>query len=339
MSGERCRMSTSVVVGPERHGVVRHALTIADLTGSPVLRLSDPREPTETSTTPIVHLHYTDHLFAASSDAAMTMCCQLLERLARPAVVTLHDVPNGERTAHDRRRAPAYRRLAGSVQAVVVSSEHERERLRDCGVVAAPTVIPLPIGPTAPGADACAFEVVGAMVAVLGHIYPGKGHRDVLEALSTRHEDASLWAIGAVSPGHDDVLGELERFAARARRRFIVTGHVDESILAAAVRRADVPIVPAVAPSASASLATWIAHGRRPLTAASPYAAELEAAAPGLVTSYRPHDRQALAAAIAGAMANPSSTMRTAPIPERFRGIAVGQQHLEVYRRIVERHG
>ena len=68
--------------------------------------------------------------------------------------------------------------------------------------------------------------------------------------------------------------------------------------LAAAIRRVDVPVVPATAPSASASLATWIAHGRRPLTADSAYADELVAASPELVTSYPPHDARLLAAAI-----------------------------------------
>ena len=220
-----------------------------------------------------------------------------------------------------------------------MSSNHEGERLRACGVSAEPTVIPLPIEPIAPVAASEAFEVAGPMVAVLGHIYPGKGHRAVLEALSTRRDDLALWAVGAVSPGHDDLLGELERFAVRARRRFVVTGHLDDASLAAAIRRADVPVVPAVAPSASASLATWIAHGRRPLTADSAYARELTSGALELLTRYRPDDPQDLASAISQALAEPASTVRSAPIPERFRGRTVAAQHCAVYRRVAECHG
>ena len=340
MSRPGCQLlSTSVVVGPEHHGVVRHAIAVARLTGSPVLRLPDPRERPATPTTPIAHLHYTDRLFGSTSDRAAGACLELIRRLACPAVVTLHDVPNGNCTEHDRRRAAAYRHLATSVDAVVVSSGHERERLRACGVSAEPTVIPLPIEPIAPVAATETFDVAGPMVAVLGHIYPGKGHRAVLEALSTRRDDLALWAVGAVSPGHDDLLGELERFAVRARRRIVVTGHLDDAALAAAVRRTDVPVVPAAAPSASASLATWIAHGRRPLTADSAYAGELVAEAPELVMRYRPNDVRELAAAISRALDEPASTVQSAPIPERFRGRAVAAQHRAVYRGVADRRG
>ena len=126
MSGPGPRLATSVVVGPEHHGVVRHAIAVAGLTGSPVLRLSDPGERPVAPTTPVVHLHYTDRLFGATSDRAAGACLELIRRLACPAVVTLHDVPNGGCTPHDRRRAAAYRALAASVDGVVVSSDHER---------------------------------------------------------------------------------------------------------------------------------------------------------------------------------------------------------------------
>ena len=75
------------------------------------------------------------------------------------------------------------------------------------------------------------------VVGVLGFIFPGKGHVDVVDGRWQHCATTSPCGLGAVSDGHDELLGELvERFAVRARRALVVTGFLDAE-LAAAVRR------------------------------------------------------------------------------------------------------
>ena len=147
-------------------------------------------------------------------------------RLACPA---RRDVARrAERRRHRARSAPRRRLPARWRRRSMPSSWRAVTSGSDCGPAASraePTVIPLAHRADRAGRSRPRpFDVAGPMVAVLGLIYPGKGHAAVLEALSTLPRDVALWALGAVSDGHDDLLGELERFAVRARRRIVVTG-------------------------------------------------------------------------------------------------------------------
>jgi hypothetical protein len=84
-----------------------------------------------------------------------------------------------------------------------------------------------------------------------------------------------------------------------------VTGFVPEDDLIARCRAVAVPVVAHRHFSASGSLATWIAAGRRPLVADGRYPREMAALRPGTVHLVAP-DR--LSEAIGRALADPAST-------------------------------
>ncbi len=330
MPGSR---ATTLLVGPATHGAVRHAMTVAAITCSPVLHL-DASEPTGgvIAETPVHHLHYTDRLFGDTTEQAAQRFGELAARLPGEIVVTLHDVPPNDESALSIRRRASYRRVASGTTAVVVASEHERDRAQACGITTDITVIPLPVQPLPTPTGS--FITSGPTIGVLGFIYPGKGHEDVLGALACLPPEVSMWALGGVSAGHEDVLASLERDAVRARRRLTVTGHLDEPTLIAALGTIDVPVVPARAPSASASLATWIGAGRRPVTAGNPYTTEIAADAPGLVTMYEPTVPGALAAALRWALGRADRTWHDGVIPARLRADSVARRHCQLYRNV-----
>ena len=326
-------LATSLIVGPAAHGAVRHAMTVAVITRSPVVHLGEP-EPVGCLpvATPVHHLHYTDRLFGDTTERAAQRFIELVARLPGAIVVTLHDVPPTDGSALAVRRRESYRRVASSTAAVVVASEHERCRVRAYGISADIAVIPLPIERLPAPTDS--FPTSGPTVGVLGFIYPGKGHDDVLAALASLPPEVSMWALGGVSPGHDDLLASLERHAVHADRRLTVTGHLDEPTIIAALQAIDVPVVPARSPSASASLATWIGAGRRPVTALNPYSAEIAAVAPNLVNVYQPVVPGALAATLGWALQRPARTWHDGAIPACFSADSVARQHRRLYRRV-----
>ena len=96
----------------------------------------------------------------------------------------------------------------------------------------------------------------------------------------------------------------------------------------------DVPVVPASTTSASSSLCSWIAAGRRPLAAANGFTSELAAAAPDLLTLYPPGSPGALRRAIVRALAEPASTWHDGVVPAPWRPTAVTAGHVALYRRL-----
>ena len=328
---------TSVVVGPEQHGVVRHALVIAGATGARVARRRDvasvPRRPAErvarstTGTSPT----------GSSAPPSTTPPAPSAPRPRRSPgrhVVTLHDVPAATDGDRDRRRAAAYRRVAGCCDAVVVASEHERRRLAAADVRSRRGRHPAP-GQSRwrpPSLDAAPrADAAGRTVGILGFIYPGKGHADVIAAAGALPADVRLVALGRASDGHDDLAVALQRAARRGHRELVVTGFLDDAALAAALDEVDVPIVPARDVSASASLGTWIAAGRRPLVVANDFAREVAAMGPDLVTLYEP---ERLGPALGAALADPASTRRAGAVPASLGIDAVAAAHVALYRRV-----
>ncbi len=86
------------------------------------------------------------------------------------------------------------------------------------------------------------------------------------------------------------------------------TGFVADAELAGRLWAAGVPVAPNRRVAASGSVATWVAHGRRPLIPDSPYSRELAEAWPGAVAVYDADRPGALRSAIADALADPAST-------------------------------
>ena len=249
-----------LIVGPDGHGVTEYARGLARATRADVIREETfgsaalPDEP--------IHVTFTDHLFGDTADT-------LLARLGgRPFSVSMHDIPQPEEgAARYERRAGVYRALAAAADVAVVNSDHEA-RFFPAG---ATTVIRLPI----PVVDS-PFAPEDGTVGVLGFLYPGKGHEDLIAALP----DATLRFLGAVSTGHEQWAADLVRSA----RSVELTGWLTDEELAAEIGRIAVPVCPHRHFSASGSLMAWLGAGRKVLVRDSDYAREIDAWLPGRVT-------------------------------------------------------
>ncbi|WP_460021866.1 glycosyltransferase family protein, partial [Kineosporia succinea] len=256
-----------LVVGPERHGVVIFARWLARETAG---------------AGPVTHLNYTEALFGPDTTSAAQAFAELVGGLAGRVTVTLHDLPDpGDEPGRYRRRAAGFRRVVEAVDGVCVSSEHEHRRLTallgDAAGRVPVQVIPLPIA---------AAEVVPPVrrprpdgrVAVFGYIYPGKGHAELLGEMAGLPGDIGVVALGRAADGHDDLVRNLH-----GDRPFEVTGYLPDADLGRRLREVAVPVVPAPSVSASGSLNTWIAAGRRPLVVDSDYGREFATDCPHLV--------------------------------------------------------
>ncbi len=290
-SRARTRVPRLPAHGDPAHGVNRYATAIAAAVHALADAPADER----------AHVHFTDRLWGAGpADAAAAF-----ERFAarRPVTVTLHDVPqpsDGPRNLE--RRAAAYRRVVNAARAVACNSRHEAALL--CEHVAAtadPVVIDHAVDPHPPVSTR---PVPDGAIALLGFVYPGKGHREVIDA-AARIGGVPVVALGRASAGHERDVAELAARADRLGVPFDVTGFLDDAALLERCRRATVPIAAHRHVSASGSLATWIGAGRRPLAPDSRYTREVAALRPGTITPYPP---EAMAAAIEHALRHPGST-------------------------------
>lgn len=249
-----------------------------------------------------MHIHFTDRLWGADAESAAAT----VEALAADArvAVTVHDVPqrsDGEQGM--RRRARAYRRVLEVADVIVCNSEHERSLLRACtGTDATIDVIPLPsaVPLSRPATGTPRHEV-----AVMGFFYPGKGHREVVDAVAALAEVPAVTAIGRAAPGHEAELAELQDYAAGRGVAFAATGFVPDDALLGRAQQVAVPVVAHQHVSASGSLNDWIAAGRRPITVTNAYFEEMDALRPGTVRLVEP---AALTEAIAAALEDPSET-------------------------------
>ncbi|KQS73709.1 hypothetical protein [Modestobacter sp. Leaf380] len=275
-----------LLVGPADHGVVRYARELAEADGSPLVQGAE-----------LVQVHYTDRLFAPTAEESAAAFTTLAADLGRPLVVALHDVPPDDGSVLQQRRARAYAAVVDTAAAVVVNSEHEAARLRAFSDVVA-TVVPLPVQPLPAGP----VPPPDGQVVVLGFLYPGKGHEEALRALPA---GVGLTALGKPSDGHADLVDELS-----ALGPLTVTGYVPDEELPARLRAASVPLAPHRHVSASGSIGSWLAAGRRPLVPDVAYTREVAARCPGALWLY-----EDLAPALAAALADPASTWLTPGTP------------------------
>lgn len=265
-----------LVVGPEGHGVTVYAQQLASAVGADVIRettFGDAHAPDKLnadSDEPI-HVTFTDHLFGSSPAEAAE---NVLRRAAgRPFSLSLHDIPQAQE-GHERfeRRRPAYEKLAAAATLTVVNSHSEGAFFR--GTPTTPVVIRLPI----PRVDS-PYQPQPGTVGVLGFIYPGKGHEDVIAALVG--SDYNLRFLGGVSAGHEDW---AEALTAHAE----ITGWLSDAELASEAGKIAVPVCAHRHYSASGSLMTWLGAGRTVLASDSPYTREIAEWLPGRITLVRP---------------------------------------------------
>jgi glycosyltransferase involved in cell wall biosynthesis len=298
-----------VVVGPSGHGVVRHGLRLARASGSPLVHVAAPDAAVVLpASTRVVHLHVTDKLFGRSPAEAAAACARLVQRLDAPVVIGLHDVPLGDADDVAKGRVEAYRSFASIADVLVVASSAEARRLREFAAGADAAVLPLPVPVGRPHRRG----VTDGRLGVLGFVYPGKGHPTVIDAAAM--VGADVVAVGACSPGHDDLAPSLRERAARRGIELEITGAVPSARFVAQATTIAVPVVPSTRPAASASLMSWIGAGRRPLVAANEHTVEV-AERLGAHLQLFDGTADSLAGAAAAALAEPAVTWSHRAIP------------------------
>lgn len=329
-------MRVSVVVpGPEGHGVVRHAQDVARLlrAATPAVQVEIVRDLRPCSGGDVTHTHFTDAIFGPDIASAAKHFVQWSQLAPRPLVVTLHDVPGGGADtdlARDRRRLVGYAQVARAADAVIVSGPHEVVGGRAGGTE--PSVVPLPVPSFVSVGSARPAPDDPPTVAVLGFVYPGKGHALAIEAVAGLDPRPRVVALGAASPGHGPLATTLHRQAQQQGVELQVTGPLTQDEVFAAARAATVPLAAYSTLGSSGSLATWFAAGRRPLTTDTPYSRALLAADPGCVRMLpRPASPADLRCSLAQALAEPASTWLGRPV----RRPDTAGAHLEVFRAAV----
>jgi GT2 family glycosyltransferase len=308
-----------LVIGPAEHGVVRHAVAVAKACGDELLQSGSPGDCAVPGGFDLVHVPYTDRLFGSTAEAsadAFDRVAQLVLASGATLSTTLHDVPSGD-SALSRRRRLAYTRVVARANGLVVASNAEladAEALDDRA--RARCVIPLPVA--APASSRCV--PTGSDVAVLGFVYPDRGYEQVIASLPA---SMGITALGRAADGHEDLAETLCRTALRAGRTWEMTGFLSDEALRLRLQSVAVPVAPNRRTGASASIATWLEHGRRPLVPVSAYTRELDIRWPGTLRLYDADSPTALRSAIEEARSNPALTLLEA-------GIRAGATEAEV---------
>ncbi|WP_148613455.1 glycosyltransferase family 4 protein [Nocardioides rubriscoriae] len=290
-----------LVLGDSSHGVARYAGEVASACGAGVVR----DLVTAAAHDGPVHLHLTDRLLGPTPDDA----ARAVERLAGAVAltVTLHDVPQPTDGPVFEARAAAYGRIVRAVRAWATSSHHEHDLVtRWCAPEARGAVVPLPVD-RSPQAGLVPLDLE-PVLGVFGFVYPGKGHREVVRAAARLCRDgtpARVRVIGRAADGHADEVADLCRIASALGVSIEVTGHLPDDEVAAALRSVAVPVVAHRNVSASGSLNSWLAAGRRPLVRDGAYAREMAALRAGTLTLFRD---DTLAERVADALRRPETT-------------------------------
>ncbi|MEP6562570.1 MAG: hypothetical protein ABJD68_16030 [Nakamurella sp.] len=332
--------------GPAEHGIPNTAWRIARAAttvgfGGCTVSEPDParldrlvgRLPSDVR---LLHLHVNDWLFADSAadpDLQIATLAELLAGRRISLTVTLHDLPQlSDGSKLFARRANTYRQLVQLSVGVVVSSEHERTLLREAvGEPIQPVeVIPLPIDRLQLAERAPAMPEAAPTVGIFGYLYPGKGHREVLEGLAGVDPPVNIVAIGRPSDRHTELVGELTKIAVDGGNSFRCTGFIPEDELAGRLREVTVPLAPHTHISASGSINSWIAAGRRPLVPAGRYVTELNSRLPGAVWIYEPDE---LTAAVTAAVTHPERTLLPADFQVGPTTEIVARRYLDWLRR------
>ncbi|GAA1929151.1 hypothetical protein GCM10009737_33840 [Nocardioides lentus] len=300
-----------LVAGTERHGVTLLAGQVARAAGAATtthLDLPAPGTP--------VHVHFTDRLYGGTPEAAAAALVRLAAR--HPTTVTLHDVPQPSDGEWFARRRDSYAAVLAAARGWVTSSETERATVAaHCAPRTVGGVVPLPIVPAPPAPVDGPRE---RSVAVFGWVYPGKGHVEALEAAAllgdTPEQRPAVRALGSVAAGHDDLLAELAARADGLGVRFSTTGWLDDVEAARRMLVAGVGLVAHANLSASGSLNSWVALGRRPLVRAGDYTREMARLRPGTLDLYDADDGVAsLAARVAARLDGPPDVLGPPPRP------------------------
>ncbi|PKH42675.1 hypothetical protein SAMN05192575_103224 [Nocardioides alpinus] len=295
-----------LLLGSDLHGVTRYAGEVAAAAGAPVVRDVGDLAPGVAA-----HLHVTDRLIHRDPSVAAATVESLSQHVQ--LTVTLHDVPQPTDGPGFGARAAAYGRMVRASHAWATNSWHEHALIeRWCAADARGAVIPLPVFRTpVPVGDEPAGQSE-PVLGVFGFVYPGKGHQQVARAAAALRRagtPARVRVLGGAAPGHDD---EVEAMLRNSRARGVpvdVTGRVREADVTRALRGVTVPVVAHRNVSASGSLNSWIAAGRRPLVRDGAYAREMAELRPGTITLF---DDATLVPRLEEAVRRPAGTWTSA---------------------------
>jgi hypothetical protein len=321
-------MSAPVHVVPDtdRGAIGMYAREVAAGVGAPVLRGSLAElDDLASRRDEAWHVHFCDRSYGATPGEAA-------ERIARWAAagrltLTLHDAPQPW-ASEERQRG--YLGAVRSAAGWVANSHHEVRLMQEAQQRCEPgeplplgQVVHLPVPETVTdgvrGDDAAprtGHETAPVTLAVVGWVYPDKGHREVVRA-ATRLVEAGhrvrVRCLGSAAEGHADLVEELQRRAERGGVELEVTGFLDQADLERAMRAATVPVAAHRHVSASGSVNSWISTGRRPVVADGRYTRELDALRPGTLLLFDGEDDSgaSLDAVVRQAVADPPLT-RTA---------------------------
>jgi glycosyltransferase involved in cell wall biosynthesis len=242
-----------------------------------------------------------------------------------------------------RRQVAAARRLFGGMDAVVAHSEHGARRLREEVGLDPARVRVIPHGAldyltALPYERLLPAELEGAkgpVILFFGLLRPYKGIDTLLEAFR-QVDGAELWVVG--NPRMD--LDQLHALAAAApgRVRFL-TRFVEDAEIPAIFRRADVVVLPYRDAEHSGVLYTALAFGR-PLVL-SAVGGFPEVAEQGAARLVQPDDAAALAAALAGLVADESARAELSSAARRlaagpYSWDQVAARTLALYRELLE---
>ncbi|WP_072803313.1 hypothetical protein [Rhodococcoides yunnanense] len=333
-----------LVVGPRKHGVVEYAISVHDALVHGALAhggrvdfgtdhrcafLESPDAELPPLDCSLVHIHVTDRLFGRTPGEATERFSALVDALGTDVSVTLHDLPQPSDGAAMQARAEFYRTVVRVAAGVIVSSEHETALLQnvvDDSIV--PAMVPLMIGTRPPRRRLS--TPTAPTVGVLGFLYPGKGHIETLRAMEDLPISVGFVALGTPSPGHEYLADELRGVAARTGRRIEITGFLGDEELERRIHEVTVPVAYHRHLSASGSINTWIAQGRKPLVPRGGYITELDDRSPGVV-SIHADDDGSLRHAIASAIDDSTSTWidtSVEPVPSPSDVAAAYDEHL-----------
>lgn len=294
------------VGGRPQHGVVRYARELADEAASTQAGVRQVSTFDDVRAGHPLHVHFTDRLFGDNPDEAAGRFEEFASRA--PVTVTLHDVPQpSDGEASLRRRSDGYRRVVAAARGTVCNSAHEVALLRELGIVdpaATPGVIPLAVA--APRPRPIEIGALDPVVALVGFVYPGKGHLEVIEAVARLGIGHEVVALGAASRGHEADVSRLVDHAASLGVAFRATGYLSDAELERRTALAGVPIAAHRHVSASGSILAWMSAGRRPLAADSRYTREMLELRPGTMTLFT---EDGMDEAISRAVASPGSTL------------------------------
>lgn len=175
------------------------------------------------------------------------------------------------------------------------------------------------------------------VVTLLGFIHPRKGHKLLLQALSTLPTDYVVVFAGKAREKRieQDLLAFARDHGVEQRMR--LTGYLPEEELERYLAATDLAVCPFETAAASSSINTWISAARPILASDLPLVSEYNRLAPGAIRTFAPHTADALSHAIQDMLATPDDSLSGVHcLRETLAASKNFDEHLDAYRQALE---